>query len=98
MNMKNKLKIMTKKLNIKIAISWVFAIVLLLIGLLNLIFVHPVPGIFYIAFALIFLPRTNDFLRDKFKFSISLLVKSILFIGIMWATLAVGELAEMIGL
>ena len=89
---------MTHTLSAGNLLSWIFAVVFFAIGVLNLIFVHPVPGVFYILFSLIYIPATNAFLKAKFGFSISLVVKIILFLLVMWVTLAVGDLAEMYGL
>lgn len=78
--------------------GWLFAFIFVMIGVLNLIFIHPLPGVFYLLLSLIFLPPVNEFFRNKFRFSIPFVVKVILFIAIMWPTLAVGDLAEMLGL
>ena len=79
-------------------ISWVFCIVFIAIGVLNLFLVHPVPGIFYLLLSLIYFPFVNVALKKKFGFSIPLVVRVILGIVVLWATLAVGDLAEMFGL
>ncbi len=77
------------------AISWIFAILFFVLGILNLIFIHPVPGLFYMLIALIYLPFTNKFLKVKFGFSIPIAIKIIVGIVILWGTLAVGDLMEM---
>lgn len=79
-------------------ISWAFALVFFVTGVLNVILVHLVPGAFYLALAIIYLPATNTFLRQKFGFAIPIAVKIILGLVILWATLAVGDLAEVLGL
>ena len=79
-------------------ISWAFCVTFVVIGVLNLFLVHPVPGAFYIIVALIYLPRVNSVLKKKFGLSIPLAAKIVLGLALLWATLAVGELAEMAGL
>lgn len=87
-----------KNLNALDVISIVFGLIFLTIGVLNIIKVHPVPGIFYIVVSLLYFPPTNWFLKKKFKLSIPFGLKLILFILVMWPTLAVGDLAEIYGL
>ena len=86
---------MNNTLNTSSIFGWIFAMIFIVIGVLNLFIVHPVPGLFYIILSLIYLPPTYEFLRRKLGYSIPFVVKLILFIVIMWATLAVGDLMEM---
>ena len=78
--------------------SWIFFIIFFAIGILNAFLVHIVPGIFYIILSLLYIPATNAILKKKFGFKISLKVKVILALLILWPTLAVGDLAEILGL
>ena len=78
--------------------NWIFFSVMVIISILNIILVHVVPGLVYMAFALIFFQPTNQFLRRKLNFSIPFAFQIILFVLIMWATLGVGDLAEILGL
>lgn len=78
--------------------SWTFCSIFIVIGIANLLFVHPVPGMFYLILSLIYLPRTNHLLKKKLGFSIPLALKIVLGLVVLWATLAVGELAEMVGI
>lgn len=89
---------MNNKSTITDILSWLFGILFLIIGILNLILVHPVPGIIYIFISFLFYPPINSMLKKKFGFSISFTVKLILFLLIMWPTLGVGDLAEILGL
>jgi hypothetical protein len=73
-------------------------IIFLIIGILNLILVHPVPGVFYILLSLIYLPATDTYLKKKINLSIPPLPKIIIALVILWGTLAVGDLAEILGL
>lgn len=79
-------------------LGWLFFIVFFVIGALNAIMVHPVPGIFYLLLSLVYFPSSNTILKKKFGFTIPLAVKIIVGFVILWGTLAVGDLAEMFGL
>lgn len=79
-------------------VSWTFAILFIVIGLLNLFLVHPIPGVFYLILSVVYFPQINVLSRKWFGFSIPLTAKIILGLVILWGTLAVGDLAEMYGL
>ncbi len=79
---------------IKNIINWIFSIVFLTIGVLNIFLVHPVPGIFYLLLSLVYLPPISTIIKKRFDFSIPYIVKIILGLVILWGTLAVGELME----
>lgn len=79
-------------------ISWIFVVIFFVLGVLNIVLVHPVPGIFYILLSVFYLPRLNTILKKKFDFSIPFVAKIIFGLIILWGTLAVGDLAEMFGL
>ena len=79
-------------------ITWIFGIVFFVIGVLNAILVHPVLGAFYIPLSFIYFPPVNTILKKRLKFSIPFMVKIILGLAILWMTLAVGDLAEILGL
>jgi hypothetical protein len=90
-----KNKLMKNKSNSWDIISWIFGIVFFIIGVLNIIFVHIVPGSFYILFTFLYIPSTNIYFKNRFGFSIPIAVKIILGLIILWATLGVGDLMEM---
>ena len=77
-------------------VSWSFAVILSIIGVLNIFMVHPVPGIIYLLLALIYLPATEIFLSRRFGFKIPSVLKIILFVGVMWFMLGVGDLMELL--
>lgn len=77
-------------------ISWLFGIVVFAIGISNLIWVHPVPGVVFLLLSLVYPPQTNAFLRNRFGFTIPLVAKIILGIAIIWFTLGVSDLGDMI--
>ncbi|HYD35174.1 MAG TPA: hypothetical protein VD999_03860 [Vitreimonas sp.] len=79
-------------------INWLFGIIFFVIGVLNLLLVHPVPGVFYLVLSLIYFPVTNKILQKNLGFTIPFALKVIVGLVIMWGTLAVGDLAEILGL
>jgi hypothetical protein len=79
-------------------IGWIFGIIFVVIGVLNMVLIHPVPGIFYLLLSLLYFPQVNTYFNNRFGFSIPRVVKIIVGFVILWGTLAVGDLAEMLGL
>lgn len=79
-------------------VDWTFGLLFVVIGLLNLILVHPVPGIFYLLLSLLYYPRTHQFTRSKFGVTIPLVVRIVIGLLVLWGTLAVTDLADMAGL
>ncbi|WP_240773455.1 hypothetical protein [Pontibacter sp. SGAir0037] len=77
-------------------ISWLFGITVIAIGIPNLIFVHPVPGIIYLLLSFLFLPPANSLLKKRFGFSIPSIVKIILGVIIIMFTLGVSDLGDML--
>ena len=76
--------------------GWLFSIIVFAIGVLNLFLVHPVPGVVYLLLSFVYLPPANAVLRERFGFCIPTLVKIILGIVIIWFTLGVSDLGDMI--
>ena len=89
---------MIKNLNALNIVSFVFGLLLLTIGIMNVFMVHPIPVIIYILVSLVFFPPTNNILKKTLNFTIPFKLKLIIFILIMWFTLGVGDLAEIYGL
>lgn len=79
-------------------LSLLFGLVFVATGVLNLLLVHPVPGIFYLLLSLVYFPFIDTFLKTKLGFSIPFAIKIIVALVILWGTLAVGDLAETLGL
>lgn len=77
-------------------ISWIFGIIVLAIGVLNLFLVHAIPAVVYLFLSLIYFPPVNAVLRKKFGFSIPPVVKIILCIFIIMFTLGVSDLGDII--
>ena len=76
--------------------GWLFGIVVLTIGVLNMVLVHPVPGTVCILLSLFYFPPVDDMIKKKFGRSIPPAVKIVLGIAIIWFTLGVSDLGDMI--
>lgn len=79
-------------------LNWLFGIVFLVIGVLNALLVHPVPGVLYLLLALGYFPVADSMSKKLFGFVIPRGVKIFLGFIVVWGTLAVGDLAEILGL
>lgn len=77
-------------------IGIIIGLILLVIGLSNLFLVHPVPGLIFILISLFYFPFTDNFLKKRFGFSVPTAVKIILALILIWFTLGVSDLGEMI--
>jgi hypothetical protein len=78
--------------------GWLFSLLLVTLGVLNLLMIHPVPGLKYLFLALIFLPPINRVFGKHFGLYIPVALKIILGIMILWFTLEISDLAEIYGL
>jgi hypothetical protein len=67
-----------------------------LIGVLNLILVHLVPGLAFLLLSFLYYPLTDTFLREYFGFATPPLLKAIPGIVAIWFTLGVSDLGDMI--
>lgn len=76
--------------------GWVAALTIILVGILNLILVHPVPAVAYLLLSLVYLPQVNSMLRNRFGFGIPAVVRIMLGIAIIMFTLGVSDLGDMI--
>ena len=86
---------MDRKSNVKDIISWLFGIVVVAIGLVNLFWGNdPGFGVFLLLLSLVYFLPVNAILRKLTGFTIPKLgiVKIVLGIFILWASLGVGEL------
>lgn len=87
---------MQQKLSLQNTISWVLGLAVLTIGILNLILIHPVPGIVGILLSLLFFPPVNDVLKRTTGFMIPFYVKVALALFIFWFTLGISDLGDLI--
>lgn len=76
--------------------GWTFGTIVFFIGILNIILVHPVPGVIYLFLSVVYIPWLNVFLKKKLGFSIPVAIKIILGIVIIWFTLGISDLGDMI--
>jgi len=89
---------MNLKFSIKSVMDIFWVVLFGIIGVLNLIYIHVVPGIFYLLFALLCVPA---FLRWAGAFTgirVPYVIRMLAAFVLLWATLAVGDLAELYGL
>jgi|TARA_B110000914_G_C15250830_1_gene348501 hypothetical protein len=76
--------------------NWILFVVFASLGVLNMIFVHIVPGLIYLLISLIYLPYAINLIKNKIGFSIPIFIKIILAILFLWLTLGVGDLMELL--
>lgn len=77
-------------------INWFFGLVVLTIGISNLLLVHPVPGAVFTLLSLLYFPPVTTALQQRAGFTIPTVIKVILGIMIIWFTLGVSDLGDMI--
>lgn len=84
-------------LNLKYAVilNWIAGLIVLTIGLLNLFLIHPVPGIAFIIFSLIYFPPVTDLLKKNLNLVIPPIVKVFLFVFLVWFTLGISDLGDL---
>jgi hypothetical protein len=87
---------MQVKLTTQYITSWILGVLVFTIGLLNLILIHPVPGIVGLVLSFLFFPPINDLLKSKFGFIIPFAVKIVLALFIFWFTLGISDLGDVI--
>ncbi len=75
-------------------LGWMFWLLIFTLGILNMILVHPVPGLIYMALSAVFYPSTNDFLQKKLKRKIPVWMKTVLGVLILWFTLGMSDLMQ----
>ncbi|MDO6391712.1 hypothetical protein Q4E40_16370 [Pontibacter sp. BT731] len=77
-------------------LGWFFGLVVATVGVLNLVLVHPVPGIAYLLLSLVYLPPANAYLKRHLGFAIPMVVKIALAIVLFMFTLGVSDLGDML--
>lgn len=86
------------RLSIQHSVNWGWFGVFMLLGILNMIQVHAIPGIFYLLLASLYCPPLAIYVRNKVGFAIPFGLKMLFALLVLWASLAVGDLAELYGL
>jgi hypothetical protein len=77
-------------------VEWLFAALVLAVGVANLLFVHPVPALAYALVSLVYLPPADAWLGRRFGIRIHPVAKIVLGIAIVMFTLGVSDLGDMI--
>ncbi|MBF8965549.1 hypothetical protein I0P70_20025 [Pontibacter sp. FD36] len=77
-------------------LGWFFGSVVAVVGILNLVLVHPVPGIAYLLLSLVYFPPANVYLKRHLGLSIPVVLKVVLAIVLFMFTLGVSDLGDMI--
>ncbi len=78
-------------------LSWMFGVIVLAIGLVNVFWGNDsVFGVFIALLSLVYVPQTNTLFKKITGIRIHYIVKIILGLFILWAALGVGELFDKI--
>jgi hypothetical protein len=85
---------MKNSISFTAVVSNFLGLIIFSLGMLNLILVHPVPGIAYILLSLLFFSPVENFFKRKFRFSIPFPALLVLALVIFWFTLGVSHLSE----
>jgi hypothetical protein len=86
--------ITTRKMSI--IAGWMMGIIIAIIAVLNLVYVHPVPGIVVLLVASVLFPPVGMMFRKYLDRDIPFALKIFLFVMIIWFTLGVSDLGDMI--
>ena len=78
------------------AVDWLFGTVVATIGVLNLVFVHPAPGLVFLLASLVYLPATGAAFQRRFGLPLPVIPKVLLGLAIVWFTLGVSDLGDML--
>lgn len=94
--MENKMVVNNNRPNVWSISGWLFSIAVFAVGVLNILLVHPVPGVAYLLLSLVYFPPANAYFRKKSGYSIPIVIKIILGVVIFFFTLGVSDLGDMI--
>ena len=86
---------MDNTLNLKSVVNGVFILIFFALGILNVMYIHVIPGAIYLLLAIMYLPQVNAFFRRGIGFTIPFVIKVVVFLLIAWATLGVSDLFEL---
>lgn len=87
---------MKELLKLRYVFGWIVGLLVVAVGVLNLILVHLVPSLGYFLLSLVYLPPANAKLKERFGFTIPLVLKIILGVVLFMFTLGVSDLGDMI--
>lgn len=79
------------------AVSWIFGVIVLAIGIVNIFWGNdPLFGLFIALSALVYVPQVTTLFKKITGIRIHFVVKILLGLLILWAALGVGELFDKI--
>ena len=87
---------MEHTLSLRAFAGWLFGGIVFIIGMLNLLLIHAVPGNFFLLLSFIYFPPVTVYLRERFACTIPVVVKIILGVAIIWFTVGISDLGELI--
>ena len=91
--------IMNYRSTVGMIISWLFGILVLVIGFINTFWGNdPGFGVFILLLSLVYFPPVNSLVKKRLGFAVPVIAKIILGLFIIWASLGVGELFDKIDL
>ncbi|MBK0402538.1 hypothetical protein I5M27_06045 [Adhaeribacter sp. BT258] len=76
--------------------SWLIGLVVFTIGVSNLLLVHPVPGIVFLLLSALYFPPADALSMKIFGRPVPMVFKVILGFVIIWFTLGVSDLGDII--
>lgn len=85
-----------KNENTSNGIAWILGLLIFAIGVMNLLWVHPVPASICLLLSLVYFPPMASLLKQKIGLTIPFIIKIILAVGIIWFTLGVSDLGDII--
>ena len=75
--------------------GWAFGILILILGILNLLYGNDADfGAFLVLISFVFYPPVNQFVQNRFHFSIPVWMKVVLAVLLLWVNMTVGAIAE----
>ena len=91
--------VMNNRRSVVNILGWLFGIAVLAAGFINIFWGNDQGfGLFLVLLSLVYFPPVNVILDQKLGFAIPLIVKILLGLFIVWASLGVGELFNKIDL
>jgi succinate dehydrogenase/fumarate reductase cytochrome b subunit len=66
------------------------------IGVVNVLFIHPVPGIILLLLSLLYFSPSERVLQKLLGWTLPITITIILFMVILWFTLGINDLGDMI--
>ena len=76
--------------------GWLYGLLLLAIGVLNLLLVHPVPAAAYALVSLVYFPPVSGALGRRSGIRLPATLKVVLGVVVIWFTLGISDLGDMI--